>query len=70
MLNKKLPVLLSLALVTFVLVGCSAKEEEKVDAAQQSVKDAAATIKEKTTEAADASADMADGGKGQRARHG
>ena len=31
MLKKKLPALLSLALVTFVLAGCGAKEEEKMD---------------------------------------
>ncbi len=42
MLNKKLPGLLSLALVTFVLSGCGAKEEDKMDAAKQSIKEAAA----------------------------
>ncbi len=70
MLNKKLPGLLSLALVTFVLSGCGAKEEDKMDAAKQSMKDAAATVSEKTTEAADATADMAAEAKDRRARHG
>jgi PBP1b-binding outer membrane lipoprotein LpoB len=60
MLNKKLPALLSLALVTFVLSGCGAKEESKMDATKQSIQDAAETVKAKTTEAADATAGMAD----------
>jgi hypothetical protein len=59
MLKMKLPALLSLALVTFVLGGCGAKEEQKIDAAQQSIKDAAATVSETATDAADATADMA-----------
>ena len=52
MMTKKLPGLLSLALVTFVVVGCSGEDKA-------SMENAAATVSEKTQDAAASVGDMA-----------